>query len=56
MNREKVVVVPAGETYRVSYYIGERCIGSVPIYAVEKVDSMSMKYAFVKVLKLQFTY
>ena len=49
--------VDSGEELgKMSYYIGERCIGSVPIYAVEKVDSMSMKYAFVKVLKLQFTY
>ena len=49
--------VDSGEELgKMSYYIGERCIGSVPIYAAEKVDSMSMKYAFVKVLKLQFTY
>lgn len=41
---------------QISYYAGDRCLGCVNIYAAENVDSMSMKYAFVKVFKLQFGY
>lgn len=39
-----------------NYHVGDRYIGAVKIYAAEDVDEMSMGYAFLKVLKLQFGY
>lgn len=44
------------ELGQMCYYAGDRYIGSAKIYAAENVDSMNIKYAFLKVLKVQFQY
>ena len=44
------------ELGRMSYYAGDRYIGSAKIYAAEDIDSMNIKYAFLKVLRAQFQY
>lgn len=44
------------ELGRMSYYAGDRYIGSAKIYAAENIDSMNIKYAFLKVLRVQFQY
>lgn len=44
------------ELGRMSYYAGDRYIGSAKIYAAENIDSINIKYAFLKVLRVQFQY